>query len=304
MSDEIKTNEDILTEEEEPARKIVIYVDDVNFSLLTVKDILKKHYEVYPAQSVAIMFKILKQLGEFRGVKPDLILLDVNMPDVNGFDAIQQLKTDARYKNIPVVFLTAQSDKDSIFMGLNLGAVAFVNKPFTSSSLLEHIGKVLNPGDGEKPQNPFEELMGSEKETEKPVVLAVDDVALMLMTIQSALRDMCKVYMLTKPQEMESLLYRIKPDLFLLDHNMPGLSGFDLVPIIRNFPQHKETPIIFVTADGTHENMIKAAGCGACDFIVKPIKTALLRERVAKYVKIKTDDDDSSAGDAGEEYYT
>jgi len=259
----------------ETIRKRIVYVDDINHSLLSLKDRLKERYEVYPAQTVKTLFEIL----EF--VRPDLILLDVNMPGINGFNAIQMLKSDSRYAEIPVIFFTAKNDKDSVFKGLNLGAAAYVSKPLSTEALIEQIEDIFCP----RRRSPYEEMLADGGDSDKPCILAVDDVPMMLRTIQSVLRDQYKVYMLTDPGEIRSFLRGIRPDLILLDYKMPELSGFDLIPIIREFPEHKETPIIFITADGTVDRMVTAAGLGACDFIVKPIKTDVLREKVAKHIK-------------------
>ena len=257
-------------------RRKIIYVDDVNYSLLSLKERLKDRYEVYLAQSAARLFEILER------VKPDLILLDVNMPRVDGYETILRLKSDERYAELPVIFLTSQNDKESVFKGLNLGAAAYVNKPFTTALLTEQIESVLNV---KKVRNPFKELLMDEEDAGKPRILAVDDVPSMLRTLHFALRDKYNVYTISKSEEVKGFLQNIRPDLFLLDYNMPVLSGFDLVPIIREFPEHRETPIIFVTADGTAGQMTTAAGLGACDFVVKPINTNVLREKVAKHIR-------------------
>jgi len=262
----------------EEIRRKVIYVDDINHSLLSMKDRLKHKYEVYPAQSSARLFEVLSR------VQPDVILLDVNMPGVDGFKTLEKLKADSRYAGIPVIFVTSQNDKDSIFKGMNLGAVAYVNKPFTAAALIEQIEGVFNPG---KKQSTFVEQLMGEEDPDKPCILAIDDVSVMLRTIQSALRELYAVYVLNNPDELKNILRSIKPDLFLLDRNMPGLSGFDLVPIIRDHPDHKNTPIIFITADGTADNMMAAAVLGACDFIVKPINIQTLRDKVAKHIRKK-----------------
>ncbi|MCL1945607.1 MAG: response regulator [Chitinivibrionia bacterium] len=123
----------------ESARRKIIYVDDVNYILISAKSRLEKHYEIYPAQSVYKMFDILEN------VIPDLILLDVNMPNVDGYQAIEWLKTDVRYRRIPVIFLTSKSDKESVTKGLSLGAAAYITKPFTDSMLIEHIENILRP---------------------------------------------------------------------------------------------------------------------------------------------------------------
>ena len=260
----------------ETERRKIIYVDDVKYSLISVKDRLKDRYEVYPAQSADKLFEILHY------IRPDVILLDVNMPKVNGHETILKLKSDVRFADIPVIFLTAVNDKESVFKGLNLGAADYICKPFTTSALIEQIERALL---SDRRPNPFDDLLRDEEGSDNPCILAVDDISAMLRTLHSALRDKYNVYTLTKPSELKELLRRMTPDLFLLDFNMPEMSGFDLVPIIRGFPEHKETPIIFVTADGTVEIMTEAAGLGACDFIVKPVNTVILREKIEKHIR-------------------
>ena len=254
-------------------RKKIIFVDDVNYTLITVKDKLKEYYEVYPAQSVEIMFEILERM------KPDMILLDVNMPDVGGYEAIKQLKANEKYSDIPVMFLTGQSGKESVVEGLSLGAVDYVTKPFSSALLIERIEFQLNPESREKVSKLDDE------DTSKPAVLAVDDVSSMLMAIRFALRDKYRVFMLSNSEEVEDFLRKKTPDLIILDYNMPGRDGFELIPVIRSFPEHKDTPIIFLTSEGTVDHISVALHLGAADFIVKPIDTRALREKVAKHIK-------------------
>ena len=119
------------------ARKRIILVEDNQVNLIMGKNILKPFYEVFPASSAAKLFEILDHM------LPDLILLDIEMPEVNGFEAIGRLKGDARFRNIPVIFLTARSDEDSELEGLNLGAVDYVTKPFSAPLLLKRIENTL-----------------------------------------------------------------------------------------------------------------------------------------------------------------
>ena len=118
----------------------------------------------------------------------------------------------------------------------------------------------------------------------KPLILAVDDASVMLKTIIAALSDDYKVQGLTNPMLLEKVLQSLTPELFLLDYNMPGRSGLDLVPIIRSFEKHKDTPIIFVTSMRTFDHLSSAVALGACDFVVKPIQPDILREKVAKHI--------------------
>jgi two-component system, cell cycle response regulator len=114
-------------------QKKIIAVDDNPENLTIIKDTLKDLYEVYPCQTALKMFELLEHLT------PDLILLDVEMPDINGYEAIKKLKSDEKYKQIPVIFLTVLDDIKSEIDGLSLGAIDYIHKPFISSLLIQRI---------------------------------------------------------------------------------------------------------------------------------------------------------------------
>ena len=118
-------------------RNKIILVDDSIAMLDQGKSILKMFYEVFSAESVAKLFEILVN------VHPDLILLDIDMPEVDGYEAIKKLKADERYADIPVIFLTAKSDIDSERAGFDLGAVDYVTKPFSAPLLIKRVENQL-----------------------------------------------------------------------------------------------------------------------------------------------------------------
>jgi CheY-like chemotaxis protein len=128
------------------------------------------------------------------------------------------------------------------------------------------------------------EQVDSAEATRKMRVLAVDDSPTMLKTIISTLKDQYKVFTLTNSTQVERFLQQITPELFLLDYKMPDLNGFELVPIIRSFEEHKDTPIIFLTSMGTKEHISAAAMLGACDFVVKPFDAYTLHDKIAKHI--------------------
>jgi len=113
--------------------KKIFIVDDNNGNLIACKNILKPYYEVYPAQSVVKLFELLEH------VTPDMILLDVEMPDTSGTDAARKLRNHDSYKNIPIIFLSARNDSTSEMEGFNLGALDYIHKPFFSHLLLRRI---------------------------------------------------------------------------------------------------------------------------------------------------------------------
>jgi len=125
-----------------------------------------------------------------------------------------------------------------------------------------------------------------EKEADrKYFVMAVDDSPAILEAVSAVLSANYEVFKLPKPKMLEKVLQQVKPDLFLLDYQMPELNGFELIPIIRGIEGHKDTPIIFLTSEGTVDNITAAIGLGACDFIVKPFNPEQLLEKVAKNIK-------------------
>ncbi len=85
-----------------------------------------------------------KGLDEARKHTPDLILLDVNMPKMNGFEVLKNLKKEKKTMNIPVIMLTTRDTQDDMAQGMELYADKYIPKPFDSAKLLEEIRKTLS----------------------------------------------------------------------------------------------------------------------------------------------------------------
>ena len=115
------------------ARKNIFLVDDDMTNLMLGKKTLSEAYNVFTLDSAELMFERL----EF--VLPDMILLDVNMPGMNGHDAIAKLKANSDTEHIPVIFLTAMGEETMELLGLSLGAIDYISKPFSPALLLKRI---------------------------------------------------------------------------------------------------------------------------------------------------------------------
>ncbi len=113
----------------------ILIVDDIKSSLLKMKSVLteKDEYQIATANNGNTALKKAK------AQKLDLILLDVVMPDMSGFEVCRELKKNQQTKDIPVIFLTSKSDPDSIIEGFNCGAVDYVHKPFVEEELLARV---------------------------------------------------------------------------------------------------------------------------------------------------------------------
>ena len=119
---------------------------------------------------------------------------------------------------------------------------------------------------------------------QKPLVLVADDSLAVLQSVTMALGEYCSVYTLAKPGMLKLTLDKIKPDLFLIDYNMPEVNGLELIPIIRGLEAHRLTPIVFFTSESTRDLVSAALMHGVTDFIVKPIRPDLLWQRISKHL--------------------
>jgi putative two-component system response regulator len=119
-------------------KKTIFIVDDNNTNLLAANEALEKEYRVMTLPSAAKMFALLEK------IRPNLILLDIEMPETDGFEALQMLKSNDSYADIPVIFLTSHFDTFIEAKGLQLGAIDFITKPFSAPVLINRIKNHLN----------------------------------------------------------------------------------------------------------------------------------------------------------------
>ena len=122
--------------------KKIMLVDDEQDQIFSVKTGFEqeyaKEYEIIPAESGKKCFELLE-----KNVKPDLILLDIMMPDMDGWEVFDKLKANQSWKNIPIIFLTARSDG----LATNAGAMIaddYIEKPIDIKELKTRIDNVLN----------------------------------------------------------------------------------------------------------------------------------------------------------------
>jgi putative two-component system response regulator len=113
--------------------KTIFVVDDSFTNLITAKKTLESSYLVVTMSSAIKMFSLLEK------IIPDLILLDIKMPGMDGFETLLNLKSSPFYRDIPVIFLTSHTDVAVEARGFELGVVDFITKPFSPYVLLNRI---------------------------------------------------------------------------------------------------------------------------------------------------------------------
>jgi DNA-binding response OmpR family regulator len=120
-------------------KRILVVDDDENILSLERTILEQKGFDVTTAGGGAEALKIL-DTGAF-----DLVLLDVMMPEVDGFTVCRRIKEDPRTKELPVIFLTAKGGGEALAEGFESGAVMYINKPFTANKLLTIVNTMLEP---------------------------------------------------------------------------------------------------------------------------------------------------------------
>jgi DNA-binding response OmpR family regulator len=131
---------------EEPKPKRVAIIDDDPSMIKVLRIMLKSSgYEVIEA------LKGMHGLMLVRQEKPDVVLLDIMMPDVDGFEICRKLKLDMETMDIPIIFVSAKTGAEHIERGLSLGAEGYITKPFDLKELLGKIDKAIK---GELKQEP------------------------------------------------------------------------------------------------------------------------------------------------------
>ena len=120
-------------------KRILVVDDDENILSLERTILEQKGFEVTTAGGGAEALEIIGQ-SDF-----DLVLLDVMMPEIDGFTVCRRIKEEPRTKEVPVIFLTAKGGGEALAEGFESGAIMYINKPFTANKLLTIVNTMLEP---------------------------------------------------------------------------------------------------------------------------------------------------------------
>ncbi len=165
-------------------RQTILLVDDTADNLTLMNDLLKDRYKIKIANSGAKALRITQV-----EIPPDLILLDVMMPEMDGHEVCRILKSDARTRDIPVIFLTAKSDPADEKMGLELGAVDYLTKPISPAIALARVKNHLLLKASADFLRDKSKFLEKEVENRTREVLAIQDVTILAMASLAETRD-------------------------------------------------------------------------------------------------------------------
>ncbi len=210
-------------------RETVLVIDDTPANLSLLNQLLRTHYRVKLANSGA------KGLALAAGSAPDIILLDIMMPEIDGYEVFRQLKADPATVAIPVIFLTAKSGADDEERGLAMGAVDFIHKPIAPTVVLARVRTHLQMRSW---QNFLEDKSAwLEKEVERRVdeVLRLQEASIRVMVSLAEFRDECTGNHIRRTQTYVRLLADY---LSRQPRDQAALTGGDIEHIAKAAPLH------------------------------------------------------------------
>jgi len=278
-----------------PYRKRILIVDDEPTSLRLLAGILPKdQYEVLKAtDGKEAIEKTFKK-------HPDVILLDVIMPGLDGFEVTRQLKADPRTKNIPIILVTSLEGLENKLTGLEAGAEEYLSKPVKAVELLARIKSMLQLKQyrdqlsiRKQSERSFVDAASLEQavypaDEKQPLVLLVEDNEIDARIIKSFLENMpLRLETASTGSEAISRLLSDKIDLILLDILLPDMTGFDICQRLKETEKNSETPVIVITCLHDLDSKITGVELGADDFLVKPINKQELTARTKALLEKK-----------------
>jgi len=235
--------------------------------------------------------------------KPDLIILDSNMPVMDGVKMLQRLRGNAELKRTPVIMLTSESGSENIATVARLGVRDYVNKPFKDDVLLAKVARVIplvaravteeHLGTSKRRSTSQTErangLAASAATLQQASVLVVDDSRTMRLSMVGALKDLGFYNIKEAKNGRQALeLARSKSfDLMLLDMEMPEMNGMEVLLALKNEPKLSGLPVIVISAADQVETAVKCIEAGAEDYLPKPFNPTLLLARATSSIEKK-----------------
>ncbi|MDR7269227.1 CheY-like chemotaxis protein/signal transduction histidine kinase [Pelomonas saccharophila] len=213
--------------------------------------------------------------------RPDLVLLDVDLPGLGGFEVCRRLRATPGLADLPIIFATSHADPGTEAEALQLGANDFLHKPFDDVQVLARLRTQLRAAANERPDRPEASGPGRTR------ILIIDDDATSIQLVRSLLADVGECHFALNGAQALTLVGELRPDLILLDVDLPDSDGFRVCKQLRADPEFGQVPIMFLTSSSTIGHEARALALGGDDFVRKPFSAPVLCARVRRLVDRK-----------------
>jgi HAMP domain-containing protein/CheY-like chemotaxis protein len=261
----------------QPRRKRLLVVEDDRAEQMSIAELLgHDDIEIVPAGTGAEALSVLRQ-------DPcDCIVLDLRLPDMTGFEVLEELRADSNLSDVPVVVFTGRELSAEEDAQLHTMARSIVVKGVESPErLLDEtalfLHRIVTDLPAEK-QRMLERLNSSDEDLVGRTVLLVDDDARNIFALSSVL-ERRGMHVLTATTGREAIaLAESTPDLaiVLMDIMMPEMDGYQTIQVIRQKPDFRRLPIVALTAKAMKGDREKCLEAGASDYLAKPVNTEQL----------------------------
>ena len=268
----------------------ILVVDDDPKNLKLIK--AKLNSEPYEIKGLTSGYDALTVVHEFL---PDIILLDIMMPGIDGYEVVNQLKSDERTEAIPVVLITQLDGADDKAKGLQAGADEFLNKPVNTEELKARIRSLLQMKrfkeqlDGrETSTRMYHSATQKENESQLPFVLIAEDDEKDCKIIKRYLQGLtCKTITVNSGQEALTIIEEDRPDIVLLDIMLPDLDGWRICKHIKEDQDTAHIQVIMLTSLHDADSRIRAFEAGTDDYLIKPIHAVEFQVRIRSLLRKK-----------------
>ena len=263
----------------------LLLVDDDPSAIQVMSRMLAEYSDQRFATSGEVALRLARE------ATPDLILLDLDMPGMTGFDVCEALKSDPVLACVPVIFVTSHNATALLQVAaLQKGAADFVTKPLVAAQLTARVRAQLRAEllvEDLKRDGLASDAAPRQPSVQAPRLLIVDDDTSSIHILRHTLATMGDFHFAKTGEEALQLARRLVPDLILLDAHMPGLDGFDVCKTLKAEAAFRHVPIAFVTRFSDPQYEMRALDLGAADFIAKPYTPAVLQARVRNLLDLK-----------------
>jgi signal transduction histidine kinase/DNA-binding response OmpR family regulator/methyl-accepting chemotaxis protein len=253
----------------------ILLVEDSQAAQIQIADILlESGYILHVAQNGR------EAVDHFAAAIPDAVILDLMMPEMNGFELLSVIRSDERTMQLPVLILTAKhiSHEELRFLKGNNIHQLIRKGDISKDELLAAVANMVIPRPAAQPA-PVKDIPRIPR-TEKPVFLIIEDNPDNLETMKALLHETAFVVEAHNgPDGLAAARNRI-PDLILADISLPGMDGYAVLQEIRKDERLRHLPVVAITARAMKGDREDILASGFDGYIAKPIEYALLRETI------------------------
>lgn len=211
---------------------------------------------------------------------PDIIILDILLPDRSGWDVLAELKANPETQAIPVVIISVVDERSR---SLGMGADAHLLKPFTRQQLQQALSRVM--ATSKSPDSQTALVLAPAQATRVPLIVLAEDNEANVMTLNSYLQARgLQVILARNGLEAVQMAKQYQPDLILMDIQMPEMDRLEAIQRIRTDPNLQETPIIALTALAMPGDRERCLNVGATDYLTKPVSLKHLLHILTHYI--------------------